>query len=166
MYFVTVCTQKNTRLFGKIFNGQMEPNESGRMVLDTWYELSNRFTDIRLDTCVVMPNHFHGIIHHVGATLVVAQNTMGAILLKRAGTRPAPTLGHIIGAFKSMTTKKYIVGVHDNAWTPFIGKLWQRDYYEHVIRSEKSLNNIREYIVNNPAHWDSDEYHPKQFVSR
>ena len=72
---------------------------------------------------------------------------------KRADTRPAPTagLGDIIGAFKSIATHEYIKGVKQHGWTPFPGKLWQRNYYEHIVRSEKELTRIREYIRNNPA---------------
>jgi putative transposase len=66
------------------------------------------------------------------------------------------TLGDIIGGFKSITTDKYILGVNNNGWTPFNGKLWQRNYYEHIIRNEIELNRIREYIQNNPLNWGQD----------
>jgi len=111
-----------------------------------------------------MPNHFHGIItlnfKIVGATLVVAQETTN----DRAGTRPAPTrettIGDIVGAFKSITTEQYINGINTKNWKPFKGKLWQRNYYEHVIRNEDELNEIRQYIIDNPAKWDMDEENP------
>ena len=79
---------------------------------------------------------------------------------ERAGTRPAPTsLGEIIGAFKSITTNEYIRNVKNNNWQSFDKCLWQRNYYEHVIRDEHDLNGIREYIINNPAQWEEDEYY-------
>mgnify|MGYP005831487957 CR=1 FL=1 len=73
-----------------------------------------------------------------------------------ATTRVAPTVGDVIGAFKSRTTVEYIRGVATYGWTPFTGKLWQRNYYEHIIRNDESLNRIREYIRNNPTQWEYD----------
>jgi hypothetical protein len=87
----------------------------------------------------------------------------------RAGTRPAPTantttgtptLGEIIGGFKSITTNAYIRGVKQQGWPPFPLKLWHRNYYEHVIRNENDLNLIREYIFYNPAKWQEDHDNP------
>jgi len=74
----------------------------------------------------------------------------------RATTRVAPTAGDIVGAFKSITTVRYTHGVQHYGWLPFRGRLWQRNYYEHIIRSEESLNRIREYITNNPMQWEWD----------
>jgi REP-associated tyrosine transposase len=81
---------------------------------------------------------------------------------KRADTRPAPTtgLGDIVGAFKSITTHKYIRGVKQHGWTPFPGKLWQRNYYEHIVRNENEMVRIREYIRNNPVQWATDRENP------
>lgn len=130
-----------------------------------------------------MPNHFHGIIwiendNNVGAPLVGAlmnddiQNRAGITINNRAGTRPAPTdgtqnnnvrvplvgtLGDIIGVFKSITTFEYTNGVKNNNWQPFGGKLWQRNYYEHIIRDEISLGKIRAYIIDNPQNWETDD---------
>lgn len=81
---------------------------------------------------------------------------MGQIQKNRAGTRPAPTIGDIVGAFKSITTNEYIDGVNGHKWPQFTGKIWQRDYYERVIRNESELNNTREYILNNPLNWETD----------
>jgi hypothetical protein len=74
----------------------------------------------------------------------------------RATTRVVPTAGGIVGAFKSITTVRYTHGVKHYGWLPFRGRLWQRNYYEHIIRSEESLNRIREYITNNPMQWEWD----------
>ena len=104
-YFVTVCTHNRECLFGEIVDGEMVLNDAGKMISEKWQELRIRFPHIELDECMIMPNHFHGIVI-VGATLVVAQ--INTVDTERAGTRPAPTrkttIGDIVGAFKSITT--------------------------------------------------------------
>ncbi len=163
-YFITVCTQTKRCLFGEIEKDRMILNDAGKMIQCQWNELVGRFTHIELDEYVVMPNHFHGIIM-VGAGLVPDQNGVKNNNIQattRATTRVAPTagtatVGDMVGAFKSITTHEYINGVKNNNWKPFDGRLWQRNYYEHIIRNETSLRNIREYIVNNPCQWRQDE---------
>ncbi|WP_299645127.1 transposase [uncultured Chloroflexus sp.] len=76
--------------------------------------------------------------------------------LNEATTRVAPTIGDIVGAFKSITTVAYIRGVKQSGWPPFRGRVWQRNYYEHIIRNEESLNRIRQYIADNPLRWAFD----------
>ena len=76
------------------------------------------------------------------------------------GTKSVPALGDIVGAFKSISTEEYISGVKQSAWSAFQGKLWQRNYYEHVVRNEESLEELREYIVHNPLRWDEDAENP------
>jgi len=121
-----------------------------------------------------MPNHLHGIIiinNPVGATLCGRPDP---IIIKRPDQtikqgqahRPAPTknipiLGDIVGWFKTMTTNYYIHGIKNNHWPWFAGRLWQRNYYEHIIRNQKSLNRIRNYIKNNPENWEFDRNNPK-----
>ena len=147
------------------------------MIHSQWLEMAKRFENIALDKYVVMPNHFHGVIfiiddecdQPVGAPLVGAQN--GTDVRQRAGTRPAPTLGETVGAFKSITTNEYIRGVKQHNWPSFPGKLWQRNYgacpersrRERVIRDEDELNRIREYIIYNPVKWAEDEDNPKNW---
>ena len=104
-----------------------------------------------------MPNHIHGIIiinTPVGAPLVGALSLVDGID-KRAGTSPAPRLGEIIGSYKSLCTYRFRKSLLD------VGKLWQRNYYEHVIRNEKELNKIRDYIKRNPLDWGLDKENPK-----
>jgi len=149
-YFVTVCTYNRIEWFGKIENDLMALNEYGKIVKKQWLLLQERYNYVKLDEFEIMPNHLHGIIVIVGAPLV------GALNNDRAGTRPAPTLGEIIGAFKSMTTNEYIRNVKTNNWPSFNKHLWQRSFYDHVIRNENELTLIREYIVNNPKKWDLD----------
>jgi REP element-mobilizing transposase RayT len=152
-YYVTICTENRECLFGIIEDAQMKMNDAGKMVQNVWYELPGRFSEIHLDEFIIMPNHIHGIISIVGAPLV------GARISEKdsAGTRPAPTLGDIIGVFKSITTHSYTKGVIQQQWQRFSGKLWQRNYYEHIIRNETDLEKIREYIANNPLTWEADE---------
>lgn len=157
-YFVTICTQNQQCLFGEVVDGEMRLNQAGHMVQAEWNALPDRFPSVGIDAFVVMPNHVHGIIvitnDIVGAGLVPALN--GATTINGATTRVAPTIGNVVGAFKSRTTVLYTYGVKQIGWTPFRGRLWQRNYYEHVIRDESSLNHIRQYILDNPLRWAMD----------
>ena len=102
-----------------------------------------------LDSFVLMPNHLHGSIHitEVGAP---PGRPHGA----------APTLGTMVAWFKSMTTNAYIRGAKGDGWPAFNTRLWQRDYYGHIVRNERDLDSVREYIFNNPARWSSDPENP------
>jgi putative transposase len=146
-YYVTIDVQNRECLFGEIVNYEMILNEAGKMVNKQWNALLEKFPNIELDVYQAMPNHFHGII-------VVAENvdTRNVVVQNKK-----PTLGDIIGAFKSITTHEYILGVDNKNWPQFYKRLWQRNYYEHVIRDETDLNRIRDYIQSNPVNWDEDE---------
>lgn len=152
-YFVTVCAQNREYLFGEIADGEMRLNDAGKMVERWWYELMNKFPESETDEHIVMPNHFHGIVIIVGADLRVCPESGRT-------HRSAPTMGaslpRIMQWFKTMTTNEYIRGVKQYGWQTFVGRLWQRNYYEHIIRDGESLNKIREYIVNNPMQWALD----------
>jgi REP element-mobilizing transposase RayT len=179
LYFVTICTKNRACLFGEIQNKKMNLNDSGKMVDNEWLKIQRRFQNIQLHEYIVMPNHFHAILEIVGATLVVAQNDEVASdknidnrkgqqgiaptggITKTGGN--TPTLGDIIGAFESITTVEYIRGVKNNNWESFNGKLWQRNYWEHIIRNDKSYNRISEYIINNPQNWDNDKLLNKEY---
>jgi putative transposase len=117
-------------------------NDAGKMVSEEWLALSARFPSIILDDFVVMPNHFHSIIY-IPPDLI--EN---------------PTLGKIIGAFKSIVTDRYITGVKTQGWTPFDQRLWQRNYYEHIVRDDTALQQIQQYILDNPLTWQTDSLHP------
>jgi putative transposase len=182
-YFVTVCTQEKERLFGEVIDGEMRLNDAGRMVERIWRELSERFPLVILDEFVIMPNHFHGIIFlsdrrgepcvrpneyiiRRGKPCVrpIQQGDHKNVDHKEGdhrGTREN-SLGRIMQALKSVTTVEYVRGVHHINWPPFPGRLWQRDYFERIIRNEKELNVIREYIINNPARWADDPENQKQ----
>jgi putative transposase len=166
-YYVMVCVNNRRCLFGDVGNGEMILNDAGEMVQRVWNEIPRFYDGIDIDYFQIMPNHLHGIIiivgkHDVGAPLVGAlnnNNNVNGLNYNRAGTRPAPTLGEIIGAFKSITTNEYIRKVKSNNWPRFNNRLWQRNFYEHVIRDELGLARIRKYIINNPAQWQEDEYY-------
>lgn len=168
LYFITICIKDRACLFGKIDDSIMILNDAGIMIENEWLKIPHRFQNVQLHQYIVMPNHFHAIIEIVGndtksddnvrATLVVAQNndratTNGAT----ARVAPTKTVGDIVGAFQSIVTVEYIHGVKRYGWEPFNGKLWQRNYWEHIIRDEKSYQRISEYIMNNPACWNNDE---------
>ena len=89
------------------------------------------------------------------------QNRAATRIQNRAATRAAPTIGDIVGGFKSLTTNEYIYGVKHLGWAPFNSKIWQRNYYEHIIRDERAYQNISNYIINNPAKWKGDKFYER-----
>lgn len=153
-YFVTICTQNKTCFFGQIVEESVKLNKAGKPIDQCWLEIPNRFPTAKLHQHIIMPNHLHGIIELVGASLVDAHSRH-----KGQPQGIAPTLGGIVGAFKSISTNAYIIGVKQKGWKPFNHKLWQRNYYEHVIRNEDSFREISEYIQNNPLKWQDDKYY-------
>lgn len=159
-YFVTICAQDMKCLFGDIKNGKMDLNEAGKMADFWWREIPNKFKNIRLDEFTVMPNHFHGIFWILNS--YCRGNPCGCPNEGRAGTRSAPTntktVGNIVGAFKSLTTVEYIRNVKLGKLPPFEKSVWQRNYWEHIIRDDEDLNRIREYIINNQLNWEIDEF--------
>ncbi len=160
-YFVTICTHNKEDLFGEIIGGQMITNAAGKMVTKTWHELPESYHGIRTDQFQIMPNHLHGIIVIVGdgprAVPTEAHiNPDG----QPQGVVPTLSLSDVVHRFKSLTTRLYIHGVRNNAWKPFDSKLWQRSFYDHVIRTDESLDDIRNYIINNPMNWASDKENP------
>jgi len=147
---------------------------AGQMLVTEWNVLPHRFPMIGLDAFIVMPNHVHGIIvmitNHesdpVGAGLVPAPSDQWAPMVPapsnhRATTRVAPTrIGDVVGAFKSLTTVLYTHGVQQLMWPAFDKRLWQRNYHEHIIRDDATLQPIREYVITNPGRWALDEENP------
>jgi putative transposase len=158
MYFVTVCLKDRACLFGDISDGKMILNDAGRMIQAVWDDIPSHYAGIATDSFIIMPNHIHAIIVIVGATPCGRPN-----LDKGQAQGPAPTelsLADVVHRFKTMTTKQYTDGVKQMDWPPFRGLLWQRNYYEHVIRDEDDLNRIRQYIMENPLRWAEDEENP------
>ena len=196
LYFITICCQNHTCLFGEIINDEMVLIDAGKMVEKWYYELEHKYKNIICDVMVVMPNHFHCIIEIVGADLHVRPNndsnlSVGADLCvcpnvadlyvcpndnpnKSVDTAPRndsdnqntiegehknSPLYQLVQWFKTMTTNEYIRGVKDLGWERFDKKVWQRNYYEHIIRNQESYINISNYIINNPSNWQKDKFY-------
>ncbi len=125
-------------------------NPAGNMVMRWYLELENKFPDIQCDACICMPNHLHFIVVNVGADPRVRPD-------HTKGEHVGSPLHRVVQWFKTMTTNEYIREVNQNQWPRFEGKLWQRDYWEHVVRNETDLERLREYIANNPKSWALDK---------
>jgi len=137
-YFITICAYQRMLLF--------ENEEIQKIINDEWFDLSNRFGNIKLDEYIIMPNHFHCII-----------------MLIDSDKHIQASLCNIVQAFKSLTTHKYIKSEIINR-IDFPARLWHRNYYDHIIRNDKELASIREYIRNNPVNWLSDPDNPTNFI--
>jgi putative transposase len=155
-YFVTVCTKNRECLFGEIADGEMRLSPCGEVVGVCWQDLPRRYPDVEMDTFVVMPNHVHGIVL-VGAQFI-APSQFIAPNSEKGMINHAPILGEIVRTFKAVSSRL----VRNAGFTDFV---WQRNYYEHIIRDEASLNSIREYISGNPYRWGTDEENPANMTS-
>ncbi len=173
-YFLTIVACDRLCLFGEVKHGQVELSDAGKMLQQQWAALPARFSTVQLDEFIVMPNHVHDIMWIVEGGETEASGAQPIRMddaSKRAGTSPAPTglgktrsavptLGAIVGAWKSITTVEYIRGVRQFDWDPFRRTLWQRNYWEHIVRDEPELSRIRGYIFGNPTNWEVDEENP------
>jgi REP element-mobilizing transposase RayT len=148
-YFITICTKDRHCLFGEIYDDRIVLNHFANIVSQSWAELPDHYANVELDVFVIMPNHIHGIIF---------LNDVGA------GLKPAPTdapadkphaLPEIIRAFKTFSSRQ----INELRKTSGIS-VWQRNYYDHVIRRDESLAKIREYIETNPLRWALDQENP------
>lgn len=146
-YFVTVCVQVKHNVFGQVVNGVMTLNDVGHAVRNVWKGLECHYSHCRLDEHVIMPDHIHGIIEIVGA---------GSPGPNEKGGETPPlrnySLSDMMGYFKYQSTKQINVLLNCPGKT-----LWQRSFYDHIIRNEQDLKSTREYIVNNPIKWGVDE---------
>jgi len=151
-YFVTIVMQRQEVLFGEVVNGEMILNRCMHIVKDAWIDLPNHYLHVGLDAFCIMPNHLHGI-------LVLNDGIDFAVV--GAGLRPAPTestlvvrkpLSEVIRAFKSFSSRR-INAVRCAPGVP----VWQRNYYEHIIRDNADWEHIRLYIQENPLRWEEDD---------
>ncbi len=175
LYFVTICCQNRKHFYGNIENGIMILNDAGKMIEKWYYELENKFPNIKCQEMVVMPNHFHCIIENVGTVgtdLRICPNSKSITgehvpitgehvpitgeHVPITGEHVGSPLHRMVQWFKTMSTNEYIRGVKTKNWKRFDGKLWQRNYWEHIIRNEKSYHKISDYIKNNPMKWEED----------
>jgi len=160
-YFVTICVQGRKCLLGEIANGEVVLNDAGMVVENIWMELPSKYPGIRIDTHIIMPNHFHGIIilqSPVGAPLAAPSYRQGRITNQGAASSTPTdnkTLGDVIRAFKSISA----IGVNK-----IVGRsgqpLWRRNYYERIIRNEEELHQTRQYVRDNPIQWRTDDENP------
>ncbi|GCL56175.1 hypothetical protein NIES3806_35340 [Microcystis aeruginosa NIES-3806] len=155
-YFVTICTYQKQSWFGEIKNGQIYLNQLGKIVADEWLKTCKIRPNFKLDEWVIMPNHFHGIViinDYSGDDQSLGARDAPLDL----GARDAPlqqkpnSLSSCIAGFKSAVTKRINL-LRQNTDTP----IWQRNYYESILRDEKYLAVVREYIINNPKNWPND----------
>ena len=155
-YFVTICTHGRECLLGDVVDDKMRLNEAGNIVANCWKDLPDHYPHTELDEFVVMPNHIHGII------VIVDNGKVQGFNPQRAGYKPAPTSEHtlseVVRGFKTFSARR-INQLLDRTGSP----VWQRNYYEHVIRDENTLAAVREYIVNNPAKWAKDTDNPRNY---
>ncbi len=152
-YFITICTYHRESIFGDVVNDKMILSEYGYDVGYVWYDLPNHNFNIELDRFVVMPNHIHGII-------MIKDMNVGI------GSEPVPTkkqhgLPEIIRQLKTFSAKRINKKRNTIGWF-----VWQRNYYEHIVRNENELNQIREYVINNPFKWGMDRNNPQNVNKR
>ena len=161
IYFITICTENKIHLFGKITNGKMQLNDTGKIVAKEWIKTAEIRKEVELDEWTIMPNHFHSIIKitHRRGTAHRAHPIQQSTRQTKKSTHQIPqfatpipnSLPTIIRSFKSAVTK----GINELNNQPGI-KLWQRNYWEHIIRDDDELCRIRQYIKHNPINWKSD----------
>ena len=143
-YFITICTWEREILFGEIAENYMHLNDFGMIIDRFWHRVPARFPLIELDAFAVMLNHFHGIL----------------MVSSKAGGETPPLqnpIGRAVAYFKYLSAKE-INRMRENPGLP----IWQRNYYEHIIRSESELHKIRTYIMENPLKWEEDEENPNR----
>jgi len=168
-YFVTLCTRDRLLLFGEVLDAEMRLTALGESIATCWQWLAEQYEYISLDAFVVMPDHLHGIVLIADPAVEAERDAMARDCAATGGSRTAPTrrigpptprkvLGRLIGPFKTVSTKR----VNELRGEPGL-MLWQRNYYEHIIRSERALNRIRQYIIDNPARWHDDPEDRKLF---
>jgi len=187
-YFITIVTYKRKCLFGTVIDGKMILNDAGKMIDSVCQELPQFIPDVIIKSYVIMPNHFHAIVV-IGInslrvdTEVCPEGLNGQphgrqqrdVLINENLGRPsvvAPkdfnnnrthriSLSDVVARFKSLTTRRYIDGVEKYNWPRFETHLWQRSYYEHVIRDERDYESIVDYISSNPEKWEKDKEYIK-----
>ncbi len=193
-YFITICTQNHDNLFGKIVNSpppvnhfeknqntpsgqpgqshkftptdlenhqKMQLNDAGWMIKKWYIELENKFPDIKCRDMIIMPNHFHCIIENITSQTHHTNSTKSVICSEHTDS----SLYCVMQWFKTMTTNEYIRGVKKYAWKRFDKKMWQRNYWEHIVRNESELFHISQYIQNNPQNWKKDKLNGTDFTT-
>ena len=145
-YFVTICVHNRVHLFGCVREGAMQLNDAGRMITETTAALTPRHPQAVVDAFVVMPNHVHLLL---------------GINLGGTGSLPELSLIDAVHWWKTRTTTGYIDGVRGQGWTPYEHRFWQEGYHDHIVRNDRELDMIRNYIGENPARWGQDVFHDR-----
>ncbi len=151
VYFVTLCTQNKAKLFGASVDGEMKLNELRVVVSEEWQLIPGYRRTVSIDLFVVMPNHFHGLVVIESSTDNEPCGNSSHPVVKQSRALQAGSLGAIIGQFKLAVSRQ----AKRRRLHPY-KSTWQRHYYDHIVRNEASLNDIRRYIVENPARWQDD----------
>jgi len=170
-YFITICAYERRSAFGRVLDGAMFLNRYGEIINEMWQMIPQHFPHVALDAWQIMPNHVHGII-------IIPQNPVGAgsprpfshqdyvhqpsetisgETISGGETPPLRGLSQIVGYFKYQTTRCVNIQRQYQNWSPV--QIWQRGYYDRVIRNERELHEEQRYIAENPQNWDSDENH-------
>ena len=152
-YFVTVCAWNRECLFGQVAGTAVELTREGQIAQEEWLKTAQHRPHVRLDQYVVMPNHFHGIV------ILEGQEGTARRAPTRFGEALPKSLPTLIGAFKSAAARRINL-LRGTSGQP----VWQRNYFEHIIRNDESLSQIRLYIANNPLHWDVDSENPLLYL--
>ncbi|MDW7710809.1 MAG: transposase [Deferrisomatales bacterium] len=155
-YFVTICAAGRRCIFGAVWNGEMSLNRNGRSVVESWEAIADHFPQVDLDAFVVMPNHVHGILFLHTDSGVTRAGATHASPLRGGALGPARgSVGAVVGSFKSGAARRI------NQLRNSLGAaVWQRNYYERVIRDDGELADVRQYIMDNPARWADDSENP------
>ena len=177
-YFITICTDQHFYHLGAILNDQMVLKEIGIVARKEWFKLPIRFPQIQPGPFCVMPNHIHGIIIMSNSDLPSCPSTstftsssssfspsLDETIQQKEGRREKVTVGDIVGAYKSLVMKaclaEHKVKFASGSEVPLLGKIWQRNYYEHIIRTQESYDKIAAYIITNPQNWVKDKFYSK-----
>jgi len=169
---VTLCIERRLPLLGTVEDADVRFSAAGEMVAGVWGGLGSYYPGVEIDAYIVMPNHLHGIVvletslraDRDGATVPTpaSQRVPGSV----PDGKPALSLSTVMQRFKTFTMHKYGVGVRSQGWPPYPGRLWQHRFHEHVIRNQRDLTVIREYIANNPHQWLLDLENPDRRATK
>jgi REP element-mobilizing transposase RayT len=153
-YFVTLVTLWREYLFGEIVEGKVHQSPLGRIVDECWRSIPEHFPNVELGAYVVMPNHIHGIIIiYDGRGTIYRAPTHYAPIIERFGKPTVGSLPTIVRTFKSTVTRRAERELNS-------GNIWQRNYYEHILRDQADWERISTYIADNPLNWGDDEENP------
>jgi putative transposase len=156
-YYITVCTHDRIVFFCNIQEGEMHKTSLGDIANQYWIDIPNHFPNVSLDEFVIMPNHVHGIII-INPVMNPVETQHAASLQPKLPIRTLSISTPKSGSISAMIRSYKSAVTHWAGLNNYPDFAWQSPYYDHIIRDEKSLNNIREYIFCNPLNWELDEY--------